>query len=157
MVNIHQISDYVIFRCKSEGNTDLSVLKHQKLLYYIQAWYLAFHNIPLFSNNFQAWIHGPVNREIYDRYKESKYLYSEMNIEDINDKDVLNKLSKDIKLHVDSVLDAYAGFSAIQLEIMTHQEDPWIEARKGYETNERCEEVIKDTTMKDYYSARLPK
>ena len=74
MATINQISDYVIFRSKAEGDADLSALKHQKLLYYIQAWHLAFNGTPAFEADFQAWIHGPVNREIYELYKDKKYL-----------------------------------------------------------------------------------
>lgn len=155
MVTINQISDYVIFRCKVEGNTDLSALKHQKLLYYIQAWHLAFYEKPAFEAEFQAWIHGPVNREIFDQYKDSKYLYSEMNISDMTDAAVVDKLDDDIKLHVDTILDSYAKFSATQLEIMTHEEEPWIEARKGYASNQRCENVISNEIMHKYYASRL--
>ena len=155
MATIIQISDYVIFRCKIEGETDLSALKHQKLLYYIQAWHLAFDGTPAFDADFQAWIHGPVNKEIYALYKNKKYLYSELDLDDVFDKDISEKLSDDIKGHVDNILDAYAKFSATQLEIMTHQEEPWIEARKGYLPNMRCENVIKNETMQRYYAARL--
>ncbi|WP_218132908.1 Panacea domain-containing protein [Dyadobacter soli] len=130
-------------------------MKHQKLLYYIQAWYLAFYHVPLFNGSFEAWIHGPVNRTIYDRYKDSKYIYSEMDLADITDLTIVNRLDHHVKLHVDAVLDAYAGFSATQLEVMTHQEQPWVEARKGYAPYERCETVIDNYTMQDYYSARL--
>jgi uncharacterized phage-associated protein len=155
MATIFQISDYIIFRSKTEGNSDLSALKHQKLLYYTQAWYLAFNGVPIFEEDFQAWIHGPVNREIYEMYKENKYLYSEMNLDDIKDPNVTESLTDDIKMHIDTILESYAKFSATQLEIMTHQEDPWIEARKGFAPNQRCENVIKNETMQKYYAARL--
>lgn len=78
-----------------------------------------------------------------------------MNLEDMTDANVAENLSLEIKLHVDSILDSYAKFSATQLEIMTHQEEPWIEARKGYAPNQRCEVVIKNETMRKYYAARL--
>ena len=65
MATIIQISDYVIFRCKAEGDTDLNCLKHQKLLYYIQAWHLAFFGIKAFEGDFQAWIHGIKIQNIY--------------------------------------------------------------------------------------------
>jgi len=154
MVTINSVSDYVIFRCKAEGDTDLSTLKHQKLLYYIQAWHLAFYGKPAFEADFQAWIHGPVNKEIYQIYKDSKYLYSEMSLEDIKDSDYQN-LDNAIKLHIDTILDSYAKFSATQLEIMTHQEDPWLEARRGYAPNQRCENVINNNSMQKYYASRL--
>jgi uncharacterized phage-associated protein len=157
MASINQISDYVIFRCKAEGNSDLSALKLQKLLYYIQAWHLAFYGTKAFDGDFQAWIHGPVNRDIYDLYKDTKYLYSEMTINDVKDADVINKIEDSLKIHVDTILDSYASFSATQLEIMTHQEEPWIEARQGYQANQRCENIISEASMQKYYAARLSK
>jgi len=155
MATIKQISDYVIFRIKAEGEGDLSALKHQKLLYYIQAWHLAFYGKKAFESDFQAWIHGPVNREIYETYKDRKYLYSEMSIDDVQDLEGLSKIDDETKEHVDTILDSYAKFTATQLEIMTHQEDPWIEARKGYAPNQRCENIISDELMKNYYASRL--
>ena len=156
MATIFDVSDYVIFRCKSEGDTDLSTLKHQKLLYYIQAWHLAFfEGEKAFDGDFQAWIHGPVNREIYAFYKDSKYLYSELEIVDIKDINSINLLDEGLKMHIDSILDSYAKYTATQLEIMTHEEQPWIEARGGIAPNERCENIISDIAMQKYYSARL--
>lgn len=157
MKNIINISDYVIFRCKVEGDTDLSALKHQKLLYYIQAWHLAFFEKKAFEGDFQAWIHGPVNRDIYELYKGKKYLYSEMTMDDLVDNDIAQKLDNNIKQHIDIILDAYAKFSATELETMTHNEKPWIEAREGFLPNERCEKIINPETMKTYYASRLSK
>ncbi|MBU0695987.1 MAG: DUF4065 domain-containing protein [Bacteroidetes bacterium] len=155
MSTIHTISDYIIFRLKAEGENDLSALKHQKLLYYIQAWHLAFFGKRAFDSDFQAWIHGPVNREIYEVYKDRKYLYSEMKMEDIQNMDSVLEVKGELKEHVDTILETYAKYTAIQLEIMTHDEDPWIEARKGYSENERCEVVISNETMKSFYANRL--
>ncbi|WP_100377045.1 Panacea domain-containing protein [Chryseobacterium geocarposphaerae] len=154
--NILDVSDYIIFRTKSEGEGFLSFLKLQKLLYYTQAWYLAFNNDKLFDSNFQAWIHGPVNRLLFDTYKQYKFMYSDMLISDIQG-DGYKELSDDIKLHIDNVLDAYAGFSSSELERMTHEEDPWIDARKGFSDYERCEVIISDDIMKNYYAARIKK
>ena len=50
-----------------DANTELTVLKVQKLLYYCQAWHMAFYDgRRLFDGPFEAWVHGPVNRTIYD-------------------------------------------------------------------------------------------
>lgn len=155
MTTIFQISDCIIFKLKFEGNTGLSTLKHQKLLYYIQAWYLAFYNKKFFDNDFEAWIHGPVNRDIYDLYKENKCLYSEMSINDIQDIDSIEKISKEDMLHVDTILEAYAKYSATELENMTHNEQPWQEARVGKKMYERCDGIISNDTIKNYYSSLL--
>ena len=151
--NVNDITDHTILRLTSDESMDLPNLKLQKILYYIQAWYLVFNNKSLFDGEFQAWVHGPVNRNVYDRFKDSKYLYSSITSEDVIKKDI--ELQDEIKIHIDNVLDVYAKYSAIELEIMTHREDPWIEARKGYTPYQRCEVVISEPLMNKYYKSRI--
>lgn len=155
MININQVTDYIVFRLKAEGEGQLSHLKLQKLLYYVQAWHLAFYDEPFFDGKFQAWIHGPVNRSVYDRFKDSKYMYSSITTLDLMETDITNKLDNDVKNHIDSVLEVYAGFSDTELEGKTHAEKPWIEARNGFQSFDRCEVEIIESTMRDYYKARL--
>jgi len=157
MLDINQVCDYIIFRLKSEDNAQLSHLKLQKLLYYAQSWNLAFRGVPLFDGKFQAWIHGPVNRVIYNRFKDSKWIYSPINLNDIADKNVSEKISAEEKSHIDVVLEVYAPFTDTDLEIKTHSEAPWIEAREGYDPSQRCEVDLDEETMRTYYAARLSK
>jgi uncharacterized phage-associated protein len=157
MNHINDITDYIIFRLNSDESVELSNLKLQKLLYYTQAWCLAFHGETIFDGKFQAWIHGPVNRDIYDRFKEKKYLYSPIKQEDVLNSNVVSELPEKVTNHIDNILEAYAPFTATQLEIMTHREDPWVLARKGYLPTQRCEEVIDEKIMEDYYKKRLEK
>lgn len=64
MNSIHDITDYIILRVKSEDRfASLINLKLQKLLYYVQAWSYGINKKPMFDGEFEAWIHGPVNRE----------------------------------------------------------------------------------------------
>lgn len=156
MYTINKIADYVIFRLKKEDNGSLVNLKLQKLMYYIQAWYIAFNRVPLFDGKFQAWIHGPVNRELYDRFKDKKSLYSDIDSEDIISED-FDDLSASDKAHIDGVLETYAQFSGYQLETMTHSEDPWILARKGFLPIQRCEHEISEEMMGEFYRKRLQK
>ncbi|MDR1039734.1 MAG: DUF4065 domain-containing protein [Deltaproteobacteria bacterium] len=44
---------------------ELTHLKLQKLLYFAQGWYLAYHNAPLFEDPIEAWKYGPVVRSVY--------------------------------------------------------------------------------------------
>jgi uncharacterized phage-associated protein len=155
MISVNTISDYVIYKCKEQGNVSLSVLKHQKILYYIQAWYLAFEGVPAFEGKFQAWIHGPVNREIYNTYKDRKYIYSDLKTDDIQDKSFYDKINNNLRTHIDTIIESYSKYTATELELMTHEEDPWIKAREGYSPNARCEVIIDEDLMKKYYSARL--
>lgn len=52
----------------------LNHMKLQKLIYYIDAWHLVFFYEPLINENFEAWVHGPVVREVWDFLKIS-YLF----------------------------------------------------------------------------------
>lgn len=151
---IHDVVDYIIFKLE-EGGVSLSLLKLQKLLYYIQAWHLAFGRGCLFKGGFQAWIHGPVNREVYDRFKDSHSLYDNVDRNDILNSAALEHLSEHARLHIDEVLEAYAPLSGTQLEAMTHSEDPWIAARKGYSPTQRCEVVIDEHLMNTFYAKLL--
>jgi len=155
MASSINISDYIISRVTAEGDSDLSTLKLQKLLYYCQSWYLAFYSKPLFEEDFQAWVHGPVNRELYNLYKESKFLYSAITISDITEPKIDDILTEEVKDHVNVVLETYAPYSAYELEVMTHTEKPWIDARQGCGPYDRCNVVISKDAMKRYYSSLL--
>jgi uncharacterized phage-associated protein len=154
MYSVVDISDYLIFSTKVEGRFNLSVLKHQKLLYYIQAWYLAFYGKKLFNEDFEAWVHGPVNKEIYNLYRDTKYIFSELELSDIHREDY-KSLPDEVKLHIDTILDSYAKFTAAELERMTHEERPWLQAREGLNEYERGNIVIDNSTIESYYKARL--
>jgi uncharacterized phage-associated protein len=153
--NINDVCDYIILRLRSEKGSDLNHLKLQKLLYYCQAWYLAFYGERLFNGKFQAWIHGPVNRKIYDRFADNKFMYSNISLDDIQNEDVESEFSRKVRRHIETVLDTYAQYSPTQLEEMTHKEKPWKVARIGVAPNERCEEIINEGTMETFYRNRL--
>lgn len=154
LCNIHDVCDYIIVKL-DEGGELLNHLKLQKLLYYTQAWHLAFEGTPLFKGKFQAWVHGPVSREIYDRFKDSKSLYTAVTRDDVRKEFDLDSLNHDAQLHIDEVLDSYAAFSGSELESMTHEEKPWIVARDGYKSADRCEVSIDESVMADFYRSRL--
>lgn len=154
MTTVDNACDYIILRvCEAEECT--SMLKLQKLLYYCQAWNLAIYKTRLFEDNFQAWIHGPVNRTIYNRFRYTKNLYSQVDDSDIRPEFNIRSISDSDKSFIDSVLEVYAEFTGTQLEQLTHSEEPWLKARQLYNPAQRCEEVIDDNVMMSCYAARL--
>lgn len=153
-MNIHDACDYIVTKV-CEGGESLNALKLQKLMYYVQAWHLAFYKRPLFDGKFQAWIHGPVSRELYDRFAVSKSLYSDVRPEDRRAEFDLDSLDPTEKDHIDNVLEVYAKFTGTQLEEMTHLEEPWREARKGIRPSERCEKEISEEMMTRFYAAQM--
>jgi uncharacterized phage-associated protein len=154
-MNIQDACDYIIVRL-TEGGVFLNVLKLHKILYYCQAWSLAFGRGPLFpGSNFQAWVHGPVSRAVYDRFVQTKALYSPIAASDVRQEFDSTGIAEADRGLINSILEVYAPLSGDQLEEMTHSEEPWIEARAGVPPSARCENVIRNETMQRFYAARL--
>lgn len=143
------IADYFIAKNKLD-NKGLSNKKLQKLLYYSQAWYLVIKNQKMFSDDIEAWIHGPAIPSVYARFKE--FGANDINIE--VDSSEFESLSGDEKALLDAVWAVYGKYDANYLEVLTHSEEPWLEARKNLSPVESSDMVIDPALMKSYY-ARL--
>lgn len=154
MININDVTDYIVVKL-TEGRQGLNVLKLHKLLYYVQAWNLAFGNGPLFPGKFQAWVHGPVSRDVYDRFVSSKGMYSSLRMEDVRPDFDPRAISEEARAHIDAILEVYGPLTGDQLEEMTHREDPWLNAREGLSPAARSEKVLSEDDMKNFYSKRL--
>jgi uncharacterized phage-associated protein len=124
--------------------------KLQKLVYYAQAWSLVLNNEKLFSDPIEAWVHGPAIRSLYDRYKKFGFNPIKEDSE-VNETDI----PKDVKKVLDSVWGVYGKMDADYLELLTHSEDPWQEARKGLQFDESSGNEISLEVMKNYYSRKL--
>jgi uncharacterized phage-associated protein len=153
MADINDVCDYVIVKL-CEGGVPLNLLKLHKILYYTQAWSLAFDRGRLFNEEFQAWVHGPVSRQIYDRFRDTKNLYSPVWQQDAPFYNPYG-LTDAERAHIDAVLEVYAPYTGDQLEEMTHRELPWMQARGSVPAFERSEATIDDGLMRDFYKARL--
>ncbi len=121
--------------------------KLQKLCYYAQGWCAGLTGERLFNNELQAWIHGPVSPELYDKYRG----YGYNKIPKI-DTEIANKKLKGI---VEQIYRIYGKLDGDELEQLTHQEKPWTNARKGIEAWEPSNEVIKFTDMQEYFSNKF--
>lgn len=147
MVKVQDIADYFIWLANYTGSF-ISNLKLQKLVYYAQAWYLAIHDEPLFDEDFEAWIHGPVIPELYKKYREFKWKPILKEVEE-------PKFTEEVKQFLDEVADVYFGLDAYELEQMTHTEAPWIEARGEKPTDASCNEIISKESMREYFKPRV--
>lgn len=129
---------------------EVTPLMLQKLLYFVQGIYSALYNQPMFMEDCRAWVHGPVYEEIYDLFKEFKY----NPIDDARfaiiggSKDVLTIEEKDV---IDIVLKTFGMYGGKTLERITHEEDPWIIARKGYDDDVPSHAIIPKESIKRYF------
>lgn len=154
------MSEYVILFCQNMGVT-ISPLKLQKLLYYIEAWHIAkFNKETLFESLPEAWVNGPVYREVYKTYKTTFFRNENIytNLDEIalslalsQKQNELGVSPEQLKL-INTVLEAYSKLSDERLVLMTHNEEPWNEARKGLSPIERCENKLSVETIYKYFN-----
>ena len=143
-----QLADYYIWFANDVGSY-LSNHKLQKLLYYAQAWYLAFEDKPLFDEDFEAWVHGPTIPALFYEYKEQ-----------FGFKPILKEVEKpefpqEVQEFLDELSDDYFFRDAYELELMVRREDPWIKARGELPRDEPCHAIISKQLMKAYYKTRV--
>lgn len=122
--------------------------KLQKLLYFSYGIYLAQNNDNinqlknfLFENKFEAWVHGPVDPKIYSLYKNNGInLISIENIDTINfNSEVMDALNKTMEI--------YGKYSADELESISHNQAPWMNARIGLKPIEVSNQPLLDTDI----------
>lgn len=65
------IANYIIWYVNNTlQRSTLTPLKLQKILYYVQATFLAQHGQPLFNEPIQKWQYGPVVPSVYFEFKD---------------------------------------------------------------------------------------
>ena len=146
----HVVADYFLLQIDPTAGDSISHLKLQKLVYYAQAWSLALRNEPLFRERVEAWAHGPVVPDLYQRFKNCGW----QAIDPTSLKtDPLAQLSDGDVEHLDGVWLRYGKFTGRQLEDISHAEAPWIDAYGDTPQHGRCEEEITHDAMKRFYKA----
>ncbi|XCP84372.1 type II toxin-antitoxin system antitoxin SocA domain-containing protein [Roseburia hominis] len=131
---------------------EVTPLMLQKLLYFIQGVYSAMYERPIFSEDCRAWIHGPVYAEVYDLFRDFKY-------NPIDDarfallRGTADALTDDEKRAIDLVVNTFGMYGGKVLEKITHNEDPWKEARKGYGAGIPSSEILPKERIRKYYIA----
>ena len=142
-----QIADTIIYLSRERG-IEITNLKLQKLLYYAQAWNLAFTREPLFHDPIEAWVHGPVVPSVFRKFREYRWNKIDCAVLPVEDAQII--------AHLNAVLDVYGSIQATRLESLTHREEPWKSARGERPIDEPCNAIIDTDVMKRFYSSLLP-
>lgn len=150
-IRADDVAEYFIYLDNRAGARGISNKKLQKLVYYAQAWSLALNDKPLFSDPFEAWIHGPAIPSLYRKFKKFGFNPVESQNPQFNS---LNFPETDI---VDEVWQVYGKYDGNYLEILTHQEDPWITTRDAIEFDPSASNEISHDSMKRFYRQQLKK
>jgi uncharacterized phage-associated protein len=137
-------ADFLLTESRERGEI-LTNLKLQKLLYYAQAWYLALNDLPLFQEEMEAWVHGPVLPTQYYRFRSFQW---KPIVQDIGRPTITTAGVED---HLNEIIDVFGTETAVALELMTHNEQPWIEARGNLPPDANSTNRISKNSMRDYY------
>lgn len=149
-VNINLIADYFLFKGRQDKRP-ITNKKLQKLLYYAQAWSLVIRKDKLFKDKIEAWVHGPAIRNMYLEYKRFGFnpIEKEIAISEIE------KIPSSVKELLDEIWNIYGKLDASYLELLTHSEKPWLDARNGLQNHENSKNEITPKAMKIFYSEKL--
>ncbi len=143
MIDVRDVAKW--FLCKGK----MTHKKLQKLCYYAQAWHYTLLGEKLFSDEIEAWVHGPVIPSLY-------WIYENCGWRDIDqEKDVvLPEIPPKTQEVLDAVWNTYKDLNGDQLETLTHREDPWKKARGNLQPLSICHNAISLEDMRAYYGAR---
>lgn len=121
----------------------------QKILYYSQGFYKAFNNLWIFNNVPQAWQHGPVYNNIYQTYKKFGFNPIVINSNLVKYENSINKSDRDF---LNYVVKHYGCYTGDTLEETSHNESPWINARRGLSYNEASKKEISMNDITEYFT-----
>lgn len=152
------LAQYVIAYNDNHGEL-ITNKKLQKLLYYIKAWGIVYFADGIIDDDFEAWIHGPVCVVVYNQYKKFGYKplsqeYGKGSSSTLLKEFRENQREKDKIDLIDAVITKYGSLSSFQLELISHSEKPWIEAREGLSPIDTGHSIIKVDTIKEFYSKK---
>lgn len=137
------VVEYLLSQCQ-----DITHLSLQKALYYVQGFYKAFFGRFLFEEDCEAWVHGPVYRDIYRRY--SGHCYNPIDSVEVPD---ISSMPAEEKILLDSIVRHICCYSGKTLESFTHVETPWISTRGNLPTDASTDRVIPKQIIGEYFAS----
>lgn len=135
-----------------ESLEEVTPLMLQKLLYFIQGIHCALFGSPMFAEDCEAWIHGPVYPEVYDLFKDFKYNpIDDMRFSILDG--TAGELTEQERRVIDLVANTFGLYGGKVLERITHNEKPWIDARRGYGDHIPSKEPLHKESIQAYYES----
>lgn len=163
--------NYVIYQHDKIKKSYISPLKLQKTMYLLYAMWggnaLLINNdidkgekiteldkkvpVDLFDSNFEAWKYGPVDPDIYFKFKNNKYKGNVCSLRDNCNADY--SILDSIIAFIDSILRQAFDINDFSLVTITHDDEVWDKAYK----NTLCNKMNGDDISREYYNRFLKK
>ena len=148
MIKALNVAKYLLSLVNQDNGDTISNLKLQKLLYYVQGYYLAYFNRPLFNEKIEGWTLGPVVPVVYNEYKQYGRDCLPLNDFDFD----ISNLNKEELNVIQNVFKVYNDYSASTLVSMTHKELPWL---NSLENGLAVSNKISIDDMKKYFKTQI--
>lgn len=138
-------------RIAKKYNVDFAVTKDKTVdpLKYV-IFFKARDADALIYEESQAWAHGPVYPQIYNKYKKFGYKPIDDGIYSTHGC-MLSKLTDKEINAIDLVINTFGLYSPKTLEKISHSQEPWKEKRIGYKEDEVGREVIDENSIRSFY------
>lgn len=137
------VQDVATFILRALG--PMTSVKLQKLVYYSQAWNLAWSGAPLFEEEHEAWVKGPVCRALFKGHRGFRTVKTHRAPE------YRENLTDEACAVIYAVLEKYGHYEGDALVEMSHREEPWITARGGLGPTEPSSEIIPREMIAHYF------
>lgn len=125
-----------------EHNRDVTHKQLQKLCYYVDVWSYGLWNRSVTRDKFEAWRHGPVNRNLFEYYRGQRIIKNIFHL--------VETLSTNEKVLISAIWEMYGNKTGDELEQMTHREKPWKVARQGLEEWEPSTVILKEKDILEF-------
>lgn len=115
------VANTIIELALQQGIHDVSPMKLQKLLFYVQSWYLRLYNQKLFNDPIERWDYGPVVRDVYNEFRTFGYSpITKCATDALGFTPIVQTSDSKTRDLINRVIEVYGQFSAYQLSNMTH-------------------------------------
>lgn len=147
-LDVSQVARYIIALDSQRPEPDVTQLKLQKLLYLVQANYLAATGRRLFDAPVEAFDNGPVVYSVLKQFES----YSRLVIAPDSTSWEPELLPIDARVFVDAVWHRYHDWTASALWRLTHlKKSPWDQ----YYEKDSFRRQIPDVAMRDYFRTKV--
>ena len=137
--DVLDISEYIIKRGWELGDC-INCFKLQKILYFVQAYFLLATNSPCFDEKIETWPFGPVIPDAYKKY----IIFGNGSIPEegiIQNFDYIEKEDKEL---IDAAIQLLLPYSSVLLTELTQKQLPWMNAIAKGDFAEITNESIKE-------------
>ena len=140
MLDANDVAKYVI-RYYYDKDINISNLKLQKVLYFLQAQHLVSTDEKLFYQDIEAWDFGPVVTEVFHKY----FRFGGGSIFPCHDEERIYLSAKTEEI-INPMLDKLANYSSVALMDLTLNQAPW---RTTYRKDRHA--IIPSYVIKNYF------